>query len=640
MRFNKIADSRFGRAAWAHVSSSAKRTEASPPYHRRNHRSLAFLFVLLLSVAAVSTTWAGVESFHQRIDGCAVIKVKDKLSKEGELEVFFKISKPGTYTLQVVHSPEAAQKEVSAAATVNGESIGTDLSRSYWIEDGIVSSFEKPVELKKSGGCVVKMKCSAKPDYIRLIPSLYEKSRIHVGSQKYYDEWIKMHQSPEKKAAMEWYKNAKFGLFIQWGVYSQAAGSWKGIKIEDSGFSSPRVAEWLMFAFQISRAEYREYAKQFDPDKSFAANIAKLAKKTGMKYMVITAKHHDGFALFDSAHSDWDIADSTSYDGDLIKELYEACQAEGVDFGVYYSHGHDWMDGCDANYAKVKKKRDEYQVPTRPNGKNFWDPSADVYEDYLEKKAYPQVKELVKMMPELRLIWFDGDGLITEEQAFRFYKTIYDLNPNIVVNRRVGYEYGDYMDAGDNRTPEAGELAPKYFETCGTANHSWGFKAYDHDWKTTPQLLRNFVDIISKGGNYLLNIGPDGKGSVPAPCVENFKGLGEWVKINGEAIYGTTRWKKFNENVDPKKGAENKPGEFWFSAKGDKVYAMSITPATETVEIKSLGKKEAGSIEKLRLLGGDDSLKWQQTDKALIVDFAEIETQQNGFVIEAQFSSP
>ncbi len=564
----------------------------------------------------------------QREDNCVIIDAQKSLSLD------FKLQQPGEYVVQLVHCPKEAGTELAASAWVDGEPVGGELKRDYWIEDGIVSTFTSPVVFPTIGKHTVAVECDVPPLKVRVIPKVYWQSRIKVGSGKYYNEWIKMHQSPEKQAAMEWYKNARFGMFIHWGVYSQAAGSWKGTKIEDSGIKGPRVAEWLMYTFNISRAEYREFANQFCPDKSFAQNIARLARDTGMKYVVITSKHHDGFALFDSACSDWDVADATPYAGDLIKELYEACRTEGLEFGVYYSHGHDWMDGCDANYAKVKAERDAYNVPTRPNGKNLWDPSPNSYQDYLAGKAYPQIVELINLMPELRLIWFDGDGLITEAQAFRFYKMIYDLNPNIIVNRRVGYEYGDYMDAGDNSTPKAGELVAKYFETCGTANHSWGFKAHDHHWKSTNQLLRNFVDIISKGGNYLLNIGPDGKGYVPEPCADSFREMGKWVKTNADAVYGTTRWTKFTENVNPKKGAVSVPGEFWFTAKGNKVYAMSITPAAETVRVESLNKS-AGSVTAVRLLGSDMKLKWTQSDDALEIDFSGIATDADGFVVEA-----
>ena len=252
----------------------------------------------------------------------------------------------------------------------------------------------------KAGRHTLAVQSELMPSMVRLASEAYEKSRIHTSSSKYYEPWLKMHRSPEKQAALARYKENRFGMFIHWGVYSVAGGSWKGTRIEQSGIRGPRVAEWLMFTFNISRAEYREFAKQFNPDKSFAENTAKLAKDTGMKYVVITAKHHDGFALFDSPCSDWDVTDACPYEGDLIKELYDACRAEGLDFGVYYSHGHDWTDGTDANYANVKKVRDALGVPTRPNGKNLWDPSPNSYADYLENKAYPQIAELIKLMPD------------------------------------------------------------------------------------------------------------------------------------------------------------------------------------------------------------------------------------------------
>jgi alpha-L-fucosidase len=148
------------------------------------------------------------------------------------------------------------------------------------------------------------------------------------------------------------------------------------------------------------------------------------------------------------------------------------------------------------------------------------------------------------LLSELRLIWFDGEGLITEAQAFRFYKMIYDLNPSIIINRRVGYDFGDYVDAGDHKTPTESELAAKHFETCGTANHAWGFKAHNHNWRSSNELLRKFVDIVSKGGSYLLNIGPDGKGRVPEPCVKSFLDMGTWVRTNSDAIFGTASFRR------------------------------------------------------------------------------------------------
>lgn len=570
----------------------------------------------------------------QRADSSAILELDAAELLEGVYTWSIDIDHPGEYTVQVIYPSELARGEISAEVFIGEEQLSGVLNKAYIIEDGVVAEFKHAVALKQ-GVSRVSLESSVAPVKLRLVPNGYTKSRIHLSSSHYYDEWLKMHESPQKSAAMEWYKQARFGMFIHWGVYSEAAGSWKGVPIEKG--DGPKVAEWIQFAFKISRAEYREYAKNFNPDKSFAANIAKLAKDTGMNYVVITSKHHDGFALFDSKHSDFDIADASPYDGDLIKELYDACRAEGLDFGVYYSHGNDWGEGGDGNYANAKAVNDQYGVPTRPNGKNLWDPSPNTHAAYLEQKAYPQIAELIKNLPDLRLIWFDGEGLITEKQAFDFYKLVYDLNPSIVVNRRVGFDFGDYVDAGDNKTPAKNELAAKHFETCGTANHSWGFKAQDSHWKSGNQLLRNFVDIVSKGGNYLLNIGPTGKGEVPEPCVASFLEMGEWVQTNREAIFGTSRWATFSEGVKKVKDRESVSTEFWFSAKGDKVYAMSLVPAHSTVRILSL-KRSAGSVASVRLLGSDVSLSWEQTEDALEINFSGVETGVNGYALEVSLA--
>ena len=599
-------------------------------------QTLAHGLILLAGLVCVNESHAWQTpttnpTIVQRADSCVVLAA-DQSRTDGDALIWdFELTHPGTYTVQVVVETESARGEHSGAVTVNGASISQQLKKAYIIEDGLVSEFDLPAVFSSAGLQTIAVQSNITIKQVRLVPQGYTKSRIYISSEKYYQPWRQMHRSPEKVAAMNWYKQARLGMFIHWGVYSEAAGSWKGQPIEKG--KGPKVAEWIMFAFQISREEYRAYAKNFNPDKSFAANIAKLAKDTGMNYVVITAKHHDGFGLFDSAHSTWDVAGATDYPGDLIKELYDACRDQGIEFGVYYSHGKDWGDGGDSNYAAVKAYNDQFGVHTRPNGINLWDSSPDTYEDYLENKAYAQIKELVEQLPELKLIWFDGDGLLTEAQAFRFYEMIYKLNPSVIVSRRVGYDFGDYIDAGDNKTPAASELAAKHFETCGTANHSWGFKAHDHRWKSANQLLRNFVDIVSKGGNYLLNIGPDGKGRVPEPCVESFQEMGVWVKTNSDAIFGTTRWTIFHEGVTAVKNSNSLPTEFWFSSKAHKVYAMSLATAPEVVRILSL-KRSAGEVVGVRLLGNAKPIRWTQTDEAMEVDFTGIETSTNGYALE------
>ena len=577
-----------------------------------------------------------------------VLEAKDALQTDGKFEWEFQIGHSGKYVIQVISSGELQENTPEFQLQIDDWKTDEELKSDFLLKSEssvqTVSQFKKDITFSEDSKHTISVTTSAPFVSVRIVPHFSN----GIGSGKYYDEWLKMHNSPEKTAAMAWFKEAKFGMFIHWGLYSQAGGIWKGTHIEDSPYPGPKVAEWLMSTFQIPRAEYEELAKTFNPDKSFAENIARLAKDAGMKYVVITSKHHDGFALFDSKCSDYDMVDRTPYKADAVKELYDACLKEGLDFGIYYSHGNDWRDGSDGNYSNVKNHNDSMGIYTHPQGKNLWDPSPNTHVEYLETKAYPQVSELVKMLPKLRLIWFDGEGFITEEQSFRFYKLVYDINPNVIVNRRVGYDFGDYLDAGDNKIPSASENVLKYWETCGTTNNSWGFKPYDQDWKSNRELLYYLIDIASKGGNYLLNVGPDGKGQVPESSAKGLREMGMWMKTNGEAIYGTSRWKIIHEGhgetlLEGTGEREEKgfartfsPEDFWFTSKGNKVYAISLVAAGDTVKIRSLGKS-SGEIKQVRLLGSEQTIKWTQTDTELELDFKDVKTSENGFAVEAVF---
>ncbi|MEP5599486.1 MAG: alpha-L-fucosidase, partial [Algibacter sp.] len=324
------------------------------------------------------------------------------------------------------------------------------------------------------------------------------------------------------------------------------------------------------------------------------------------------------------------------------------CLSEGIDFGVYYSHGNDWNDGTDGNYENVKMVNDSLGVFTHPSGKNLWDPSPNTHAEYYETKAYPQIKELLELLPKLKLIWFDGEGFTTEAQSFRFYKLVYETNPNVLVNRRVGWEFGDYLDAGDNKIPSADETLDKYWETCGTTNNSWGYKSYDHDWKSTKELLYYFVDIMSKGGNYLLNIGPDGVGHVPEESANGLREMGEWIEMNSEAVYGTSRWEIPNEGQEEtlldgtghraakgfKKTFTSK--DFWFTTKENKVYAISLVAAANKILIRSLNKNSV-KIKNVRVLGSEKDVEWKQTETGLEVNLNGVKSDKNGFVVEASF---
>ena len=440
-------------------------------------------------------------------------------------------------------------------------------------------------------------------------------------------EWSKMNAS--KDALYEVYNDLKFGMFIHWGAYSKPAGTWKREKI-------PGLGEWIMYHAQIPRAEYKELSKTFNPVKFNAEDWVKLARDAGMKYIVAMAKHHDGFCLYDSKVSDYDIIDQTAFDRDPIAEIYQACLKYNIRMGLYYSHSIDWMDGGDVGLAQQLK--------------NLWDPSPVSYEEYIETKAKPQVTEIMTKFPNLVEIWYDFPRFMNPDQSFDFYKHAYNLQPDCLVNSRVGNDFGDYLVAGDNQIPT--DVDPKYrtWETPGTLNNTWGYKSYDVDWKSITEVLFWIVEISSKGGNYLLNIGPKGDGTVPAESVVLLQEVGDWMKINGEAIYGTEKWtipREGSTKMDVKSTTQRaKEGfnlrftseDFWFTKKETNVYAIAITtPEEKTVRVKSLVDIQS-QIKRISLLGGPKKLNWNAEGDAIAVTLPESINHQykNGFVLKVE----
>jgi len=618
----------------------------------RSRTSANFIVQLVMISLMLTVTGCTKEKVNKvkPVDAHWVVFDIDTASlQEQDSVLHFSLKRAGKYDIQVITDMPALESDTTTAPkvlmSIDGKKIKGELKQSFRIisenKPVNVFQFQTVHKFTKTGSHTLSLDVDSSVKQVRLVPNY----KNVLGTGEFHQQWLTMHESAEKQATLQWFKDARFGMFIHWGLYSGAAGEWQGTRIKQSAIPGPKVAEWLMYKFQITREEYAELAKSFKPDKSFAQNIARLAKDVGMKYVVITTKHHDGFALFDSKVSQYDMVDATPYKADIIKELYDAVRAEGLEFGVYYSHGNDWADGSDGNYAAVKKNNDVLGIYTHAQGKNLWDPSNNTHSEYLESKAYPQVAELIKLLPELRVLWFDGDGLITEQQAFRFYKLVYDLNPNILVNRRVGYDFGDYVDSGDNVIPSANDILDKHWETCGTTNNSWGYNDHDHNWKSTKELLYYFIDITSKGGNYLLNIGPDGKGKVPETSALRLREMGQWIHTNGEAIYGTKPWQVQSEGQDEAtlKGTGHRAAkgftrtfsqqDFWFTARENRVYAMSLAQPKGKVIIKSLNAS-AADIQSIRLLGSNKSLAWQQNSDALEIDFTNIEVGKNGYAVE------
>ncbi len=316
----------------------------------------------------------------------------------------------------------------------------------------------------------------------------------------------------QRDIRMKWFREARFGMFIHWGVYSVPAGVYDGKEIGGIG-------EWIMNTGKIPVDRYRAYAKEFNPVKYNAEKWVEIAKNAGMKYIVITAKHHDGFAMFDTKASDWNIVKATPFARDPLAELAKACQKNGIRLGFYYSQAQDWNNGGSA-------------------AGGHWDPKQDRdMTEYIQKIAVPQVKEILTKYGKVSVLWWDTPIGISKEQADMLLPVL-KLQPGIIHNNRLGHY------KGDTETPEQFVPATGYpgrdWETCMTMNDTWGYKSTDHNWKSSETLIHTLVDVASKGGNFLLNVGPTSLGEFPQPIVERLAAVGAWMKQNSSSIYATT----------------------------------------------------------------------------------------------------
>ena len=321
-------------------------------------------------------------------------------------------------------------------------------------------------------------------------------------------------QRPEARTdtRLDWWREAKFGMFIHWGLYAAPAGHWKGYDI-------PGIGEWIMYNAEIPISEYEKLADSFNPVKFDADEWVSLAKRAGLKYITITAKHHDGFCIFKSTQTDFNIVDATPFRRDPLKELADACARHDLKLCFYYSQTQDWH---------------------HPDGDgNDWDYDADEqdFEAYIDSYVIPQVKELLTNYGPVGLIWFDTPKHISEDQSKRLLDAVHSTQPECLVCGRLGNALGDYASAGDNKIPA--EAVEGDWETPATINDTWGFKTNDHNWKSKEDLIRKLIDIVSKGGNYLLNVGPTAEGVIPGPSVERLEAMGAWLEKNGDSIYDT-----------------------------------------------------------------------------------------------------
>ena len=325
---------------------------------------------------------------------------------------------------------------------------------------------------------------------------------------------------------LEWFNAARYGLFIHWGLYAQLGGIWNGVHY-------PHGTEWIMRNAQIPLAEYRKLAETFDPVDFDAEAWASAAESFGSKYLCFTAKHHDGFAMYDSKVSDYNIM-HTPFGRDVVKELAEACRRHNIKFCLYYSQMQDWED---------------------PDGDgNTWDfrPEEKHFERYFENKVKPQLRELLTNYGEIGMIWFDTPYDMPVRLCRELQQYVHSIQPDCVISGRIGYGLGDFREMGDNEIPVLAYQGS--WETPMTLNNTWSYSKTDENWKTPQTVIKMLIDVVGKGGNLLMNVGPDELGRFPEGSTRVLRTIGKWLEKNGESIYGAgacadfpflTRWGGF-----------------------------------------------------------------------------------------------
>ena len=339
-------------------------------------------------------------------------------------------------------------------------------------------------------------------------------SSIYIFSQENVNERAK------------WFVDDRFGMFIHWGIYSGAEGVWKGeVHRHDNNY-----AEWIQYRNRIDESEYITLLNRFNWDSIDPEKWVLLAKQAGMKYVVITAKHHDGFALWDSKASEYDVSEFTNPKRDIIKELASACKKHGLKLGLYYSHWIDWEHQYGWDHTK-----------------EITGISPENYDLYWQEKVLPQMRELLTNYGPISIIWFDmwihySQTVVTKLELMQLKGLIRELQPECLINSRLGLSVEedsdvDFQTLGDNQLGNQKKNFP--WQSPATVAHSWGYNALDTEWKSTTTLLQSLISNVSLNGNFLLNIGPKSDGDVPYEISQRLLEIGNWLKINGESVYGS-----------------------------------------------------------------------------------------------------
>ncbi len=424
---------------------------------------------------------------------------------------------------------------------------------------------------------------------------------------------VQAQENNRENSKLQWFEEARFGMFVHWGLYSLLGGTYQGRTMPDTTLENGKswYAAWIQQRLEIPMEDYKLLTKDFNPTDFNADEWIKLAKQAGMRYFVITAKHHDGFALWDSDVSDFDMGATALKSRDILGELVDACKKYGLRYGFYYSHWQDWEHPQGALPMWQSARQD-----------------AD-FDLYWKRKSLPQVKELIERY-DPDLLWFDTWGeeassLITPKRRDELIRMIRTLSSKCLINGRIAmHDPGndiDFLEMMDNAYPSAMQSKP--WQTPATMNHTWAYHEKDFNWKSSGQMLRYLVGNASKGGNYLLNIGPKGDGTLPLPGVRRLQEMGAWLLTNGEAVYATTTAKDvkgsnevvFTEKLEPNGTLA--------------IFAHIVADLTEYKLIVPLN----GEIESCQLLDTKEVLKFSMADGNLIVQLPKKANYDDSIVV-------
>ena len=443
-----------------------------------------------------------------------------------------------------------------------------------------------------------------------------------------------MAQTPQDKK-MAWWREARFGMFIHWGPYAVLGGDYHGYLTRVGG------PAWIMNRCKIPVKEYQEMTRTFNPVNYDAEAWVRLAKEAGMKYIVITAKHHDGFAMFKSKASPYNIVDFTPYGKDVLDALAKACRKYDMKLGFYYSQAQDWNNPGGATHRRPMEQGwpnpDSVAIDAYTLAHNgSWDPvqQTRTFKEYSDSVAIPQIKELLSNYGDVAVLWWDTPGglgvspEVERENARQIHEILKDY-PHIIMNDRL--IRGDKNFTGDYKTPEQmipteKQLDGTDWETNMTLNNSWGYQCRGVVWKSVRTLLTNLIDIVSKGGNFLLNVGPDPTGIIPEGNVTRLKAIGEWMRVNGASIYGTERCKV------------KKPDWGYCTQKivGDKTYVylhILDWPEDGSPLLFRLYEQASGA----RLLCGGKRLRFENTNDGIYVHLPQNAPDKIASVVELEF---